>query len=451
MYYLILLLSVGCGDPTVSQATKPGPAPDDTSAAVDTATPVVTEPATWSPPTSGRLDPTTVLVTGVDPSGWVVPRVRFLPRDDDHDAIVVLAHIDHPDHPYGDDRALFLSGPLPRGDVVAEQVWDGLGSFTGTELLVQRQPSSWQYWLQGWLHEGAALQQEVTDHTVDEGAIASVGPHGYPYDSRVEWVKHAGFDADADGFDDILVDGYYTPPYLRYGPHVGNTNGGETRLDVQPLANPPGQLNFALPDHLGAGHDALVYGGVIYSWGGLDGGVEVHALVGGRSDRPRVIASFPYVQTIDVRPLHDIDGDGDVDVLLSMDEAEPIVVAAPLHDEPLEPMLRVEGGTLLASLGDIDGDGEAELLATGDDGLHRVLFSPHLDPLDASIGLEIVAARVHLADLHSAGSIAVGDIDGDGLGDIAYPEWPLGRDLPTGRILVYTGHDLASTWLAQQP
>jgi len=437
MFVPTLLSFLACTTPDAPSADGPAPPPtagSATSPGTTSASPSAT--TTWSPSLAGIVAPTATLSTGLEPDGWVMPYVELLPRDD-APALLAVSLLGP------EERAItaFLHADVPRGDSDAVQLWDGVSSYDGQVTPHVQDGQTW-YWLEAWMHPVEVLSTEQRYPFVADGAYASIGPVGYPYGAPVERPVATGFDADGDGLDDLLAHGWYTSPYVRYGPIEGATTGGDgAPHDYFPS---DGRPTTVLPDHVGPGLAAVVYGGEVDPWGDTSG-AEVYGLF---DDYP-LLSTTPEGQTFEVRPLHDLDGDGDIDVVVSVDGAPAQVVAAPL-DATLAPLRQVLDGELIASIGDVDGDGEPELLALGDDGLSRVLFSPHGDPIDALDGLPVepLASADHLSA--ALDQLALGDLDGDGLGDLAYPEWPVDAAFPTGRIFLYTGHDLVATREARQ-
>ncbi|MGD2018009.1 MAG: FG-GAP-like repeat-containing protein, partial [Planctomycetota bacterium] len=111
-------------------------------------------------------------------------------------------------------------------------------------------------------------------------------------------------------------------------------------------------------------------------------------------------------------PPADVDGDGDLDVLVTdaIGEALRWVQRTPSGPGPLLPLLRAPGGEALWRLADLDGDGDLDALALRRSPAQLHVFEHHQGAF--------LPARREAAFPGAAVDLEVGDLDRDGVADV---------------------------------
>jgi hypothetical protein len=288
-------------------------------------------------------------------------------------------------------------------------------------------------------------------------------------------------DFDADGYADfaVLAPGYVDLSgnggrvFVFFGSDTGPSTMAQLELTPTALALPDGVTAMfdriaVVPDLDGDGDDELaVTAGVgwpvrmiVTVWMPEDGALPPEPTI-------TIDTSTALTIPVDVLgktpgafnvPLEsgDFDGDGDDELVVTISDALRRVLG--YHaDEPRTPAWTVwdptvslgEGvawwttfGTSLAA-GDVDGDGIDELVvgaprAEGVAAPYLLLFAGTSDGLDAGPRAVVQAPSAQV--LYGIAATFLGDVDGDGFGEIAVDSNPQGAP---GEVLVYPGEPLA--------
>jgi hypothetical protein len=374
----------------------------------------------------------------------------------------------------GDQGGDVIITPVGEGDVPLETVWDGLTSLGYMEN-VHPVPDAdgdgiYDYWYLWKLLPGPLPGKNAYaefENTSDP--IASFPDPTDPSRGFAE-VDLAGFDADGDGHDDVLVDfgggnlrQIYFGPLLGEIPEVGSLRATYFGTgDSDECQDPPKLLR----DVRGPGDHVIVVGGqdaprwCYPDWFLLHDEAEQqpgYSIVDSTLDMPS-----GFFQAIP-----DLDGDGRAELLASSGLQQLSGVwPHPFDGEhgvsQLEPLLSTVSsvpGYLLGTIGDANGDGVPDLLGTTNPSANTtgdippdlrtyVLLSPHDDPIDIEAGILIEPVTV----MSNGGrpGWAHGDFDEDGLHDLAYGlPWedlddPFGPGRPDQVVFYYSGADLTA-------
>ncbi|HTQ03635.1 MAG TPA: VCBS repeat-containing protein [Polyangiaceae bacterium] len=239
-------------------------------------------------------------------------------------------------------------------------------------------------------------------------------PHGYS-DCFFEWVR----DFDGDGWPDVLVVGFPGVPASWYE-NPQTPDGVWTRHDV--IQNPVDNESPAFVDLTGDGEPELVHmtSGVL-GWSAPDNGASEPWVFHALSDQ-RGYVTFTHGLGVG-----DLDGDGRADVL----EATGYFLQPPsLAGDPL--WTRVDqsfgpGGAQMPVL-DVDGDGDADVVTSLEAHAYGLAWFEQTAPSPAlALDEHVIVPDAPPADdaaviMHEPHAVAVADIDGDGVDDIVSGE-----------------------------
>jgi hypothetical protein len=287
------------------------------------------------------------------------------------------------------------------GDGFADLVFAHVGSGT-TELDAVTPGDAGIYIFYGRAQRFAA----VTPWT-DADAHLSSALSGDRVRELDSFVVHAAGDLDADGCDELVID---------YGPPGAYGSGGDLFIEEPPRP-----------------HELIVLPG---STRRLAGDVDVLTiptrLPGVRSAIDSSIVTTPG----------DLDGDGFDDlVAVAASDAAPVVfygaadfLAAPLDLDRATARLLVGDVGSIVPLGDVDGDGDADLgvaryvhsRSRRVDGTDLAVLSGSRTRLRGPISFgepSLAGARIYVGssdaeDRYQAATMPIGDLDGDGAGDL---------------------------------
>jgi hypothetical protein len=282
---------------------------------------------------------------------------------------------------------------------VRERFYDpdfGARTGFGKSLVVERRDHGGVLWMSP---QALVDDPTVRGATLDTWPVAAVG--GFAGDpGRTRYLVAAGSDYDGDGNGDLafgaLGDGF-DEAYLFDGPVVGGALVDDALADVRATADGGGPFVaavYAVGDVTADGRDDLLFAGQSRAW----------------------VVAGPVVGSFD---------------LDSMTDAGLEALTAATAD-------------------DLDGDGVRDLVALSSVGSPnaRVFLGPVVEPLDA------LAADAEWREERYPGfgtTVATGDLDGDGLADVAASDWGAATEKSPGVVYVIAGassqsgtvHDLA--------
>ncbi len=439
--------------------------PDDSAATGDTAARYTTP---FTPPSSGFLAASTT----VEAPEWYKFGDRVAQVHEGDRDVLLVAISD--EEAYG-VRTFFLKGPWPRGRHHLDELWDGVSGWqariSDVATLVHAVPGALgdgasNYWLEGRLAPGP-LMGAAHFYSSDEGRgsvayleqreISGESPFGYEH--VYSGLVHAtGFDANHDGYDDILV---HSGPsvghraWVVFGPFEGELpfsdrydNTEHTALVGTSSCGDTTGLTM-LYDFLGPGRDVVAYGGSdVNGLCSSDADVKLYELDAQPGDNKPIPLAWFNVGTSDIQVVGDVDGDGVHDLMIG-----PRLVAGPFigdmeHHFDAPDMLPVVGGEKRRVIGDVNADGVIDHIIETDDHEYFVHLSPFEPPLVARHGIHVEPGGGGWAWPSWRTELVRGDFDGDGLGDIAYVSREQ-NDIYAHEVHVYLGSDLVATWFAQ--
>jgi len=374
-----------------------------------------------------------------------------IPMEDGPDVLLFSHEV-----PDADGNLEIVGVPLPElpppGDHDIADLWDGTSITVNAPLNGQQYVHIQEdatgdgipdFWLGSRMFagpiEGFVFTDEVfyLDYTKTLAASDPNDPYDWPLDGD---VLAAGFDADGDGHDDILVGsgGVMSQAFIHYGPFddiVPSARLGHA-TDYSSLGEGSDGCTRGVHfvhNMLGPGEPGVIFGSVDPSLCAIDRSFFPIGL-----DRDTHLPEPPgWLDSgwSSVLPAGDIDGDGISDYAISWNSGKQgSVLKGPPSGGDLAnlPTIDVHHGVVNNPLGDINGDGLDDFggwwYASGSD---VVLLSPHPPgPVNMSRGVQVNGFPFS-GDYNK---VTTGDFDGDGLGDIVYG----------GQI--YTGAQLTAAW-----
>jgi len=476
---VVLVFAIGCSLPSdeVSNATSLSQTPvstaegPDTAPADDSSSPAQTGMADTN--TSDTAPPLTLALPEPTP-GALVPTSRFLPSQ-------TWSIVDSPDlvslpngtnllvlpllNPSRGTPHAILQGPFESGDQSAEDAWDktsvtGYGAQEAHVVSDADGDGIHDFWYDWKLLPGPMLGQNAHEAFLHASPIATFRDPTQP-DQGFGEVELAGFDANADGHTDVLLNsGSGNLRHVYFGPFEGDVAEAApddtTYLgtgDSDECREPPVRLD----DAYGPGEHAVLMGGQdLARWCSPDWflmPLEVEPVPGYNGVASSLDMDVGYLQAFD------FDGDGRTEVFATdADGRTSGIWPFPFdghHDiSQLQPLIATTSttpGLLLGTIGDANADGIPDLLgyiepslADPSDALPKayVLLSPHVEPLALDGGIQI--ERLSRQGFHGPGWVH-GDFDGDGHDDLAYGSPPdLGTDAPQRVVFYYSGADLTA-------
>jgi hypothetical protein len=457
---VILLLAAGCAhaprDREPSGKTPPEHPGSSDTAAETTTTPGPTGPRVGVSPSARVFGVPNLL------AGGPVGMVSATPTDP---SLLLLgasrAHLYPEEYPW----IFAIDGNVPPGDNQLLDLWDGVSSFDYYMDEIHPVPAGdadgdgdRDLWLGQGLYTIPLLGNAVR-MTEDDVAYSS--------NDGDQVAVAGGFDADDDGFDDVLfqeVNGHRA--FLYYGPFAGDL--------PEPLAGPVDPATYSsfgedqgcsriqplgriLEDHLRPGRPAIAIGWDNPGFCSID--TYVWDFLQPRGTHLRYDQAFGsagyFGTTMSDGGLYDagdVDQDGHPDVILSEDSSG-ILISGPADffvgwSDQLPTPRTVANGMVTKAVGDMNGDGQPELIgvwgsdATSYWGTLMLLFSPFPEPLDVSKGVILGNYDDHEWIIGKQWA----DLDGDGRADLV--DWRVG-DQEEGVLSIYYGKDLLAAWQQQ--
>jgi len=389
--------------------------------------------------------------------------------DDDHDLLLVDIELPVPGYKGPSPHIAVLDGMPPAGDHDVNDLWNGtslvvIGSAGARRLFHMQEDANGDgirdYWVGDRLFAGPITGPALDlfdDYLYDYLARMEPFDLDDPASPSTEGIViAAGFDADGDGHDDILVGSGATEHqnFIHYGPFSGIIPSGRlghapeaSSISYDGCTHTSESVHF-IPDFLGPGRPGI-------KLGGSDPAHECnpdHALF--PLDLPRG-THVPYATaTANIGwsaflPVGDVDGDGRDDFSMSyLLDQDGLTLASPFEGFfdfiNVHPLVETRFGRITHPVGDINGDGIDDIGGRWDDASSSVvLLSPHPPgPVDLSRGVQLPLFRY--SDDYNL--LTTGDFDGDGKTDLVYA--PYTRPWEEDHIAIYTGAQLTEAWNA---